>query len=243
MTNKKVRELRQERKRAERVVSNAMSARREGQKQSAERDDTMRSGQLVKAAAIMLRVAAEREATRDLTVLPEEVRKQYETHYSGFAKDIDPEPPSDWPLTKDEWFAYNQYDLMQKAMGLLASEMLRQERMSRDFYHHGKDALDLDHLKSAKASKELQKRKQAQAWRRNSETAIELNACQPAPMVIRGSIDGNTQAGTSTNSVASYAALLRSTPDLYPGQTDSMLADMWEKDVSRGILNELADVG
>lgn len=139
--------------------------------------DGSAKGQYAKAAQILLREYADREASRNI---PQVVNQYNENKhkYTGIdpvssgRADIDTKPPADWPLSEDAWamaVCNPPFSLIDTAMGYGLYEKERLSRQHRKFKAYGVDALDEDQVKRLEKTKE----KDAYIRRRNWRNRIK----------------------------------------------------------------------
>lgn len=135
--------------------------------------DDSAKGQYAKAAQILLREYADREAVRNIP----QVINQYNQNkhkYTGIdpvssgRTDIDKKPPPDWPLSEDAWAraVYNPpFSLIDTAMGYSLYEKERLSRQHHKFKTYGVDALDEDQVKRLEKTKEKDAYIRRRNWR------------------------------------------------------------------------------
>lgn len=140
-----------------------------------EKDARLDKGQLADAAAVLLRYAADREKLRNLPKAVEIHNDYKKGNYTDLEQagyhDMQQEPPANWPLTAEEWPNYNQIQVLEQAMALIAHELERLRNQHTDLYRHGHIALDLDQLDQLKKNQEVQRRKSKRAWKLCSQAA------------------------------------------------------------------------
>lgn len=143
--------------------------------------DGSAKGQYAKAAQILLREYADREASRNI---PQVVNQYSENkhRYTGIdpvrsgRTDIDTKPPPDWPLSEDAWAAAicnPPFSLIDTAMGYGLYEKERLSRQHHKFNTYGVDALDEDQVKRLEKTKEKEGYIRRRNWRNRVKAGPE----------------------------------------------------------------------
>lgn len=148
---------------------------------TAKQADSSVKGQFAKAAQILLREYADREATRNI---PQAVNQYNENKYkytgidpiSSGRTDIDLKPPTDWPLSEDDWVAAvcnPPFSLIDTAMGYSLYEKERLSRQHHKFKTYGVDALDEDQVKRLEKTTEKERAVKRRNWRNRVKAGLE----------------------------------------------------------------------
>lgn len=135
--------------------------------------DSSAKGEYAKAAQILLREYADREAARSIP----QVVSQYNENkhkYTGIdpvssgRTPLDAKPPADWPLSEDAWVAAvcnPPFSLIDTAMGYSLYEKERISRQHRKFNAYGVNALDEDQVKRLEKTREKENYIRRRNWR------------------------------------------------------------------------------
>lgn len=161
-------------------------------------DDKRTNGELLEAASILLDMAKTRAKQRNLleaAAAYEQARKGiyspniYDYAEVGYSTNIrSSEPPPNWPLTKEEWDAYDQRGLLVGITELVMSEQQRTLRHQQRI-QNGVSELDDEVHELFDSARRINDSKRQKQWRREIKAldaafpvVTQYAGVQPMPM-------------------------------------------------------------